>query len=289
MKQYLLINLLMLFFIINLEAQQPPTIPNGNFEQWTDDYSPVGWTTTNINLGFVTYNTVSKSTDKYEGNYAIQLKTISVPMVGNLPGAASNGIIDLMTGQILGGTPTGGIKPQKFKFYFKYTPVNNDTMGVLLLLTRWNGTERDTVGFAGFMTNQAQPTYTEYSQDIHYDLQLTPDTFLIVLVSSAGYVPQENSTLLVDAMSFEGVLQEVIPIWGLTQKVFPNPTNGEFYVVLNENKNSKVTVFNLIGEKIMEKYVNGTILVDISNKPNGIYFVKIENDKESKTIKLIKE
>lgn len=288
MKKCLFFTLILVFSVLIVVGQ--PAIPNGGFEQWTNQNTPTGWATSNLDLGFVSYNTVTQSTDKYSGQYAIQLKTTAVPMVGNLPGIATNGILNLMAGSLTGGTPTGGVKPQNFKGYFKYNSVNGDTMVIVVLLTKWTGTTRDTVGAGGIVVNQSVNSYYGFNEPIEYYSNAIPDTFLVILASSGGYVPQDGSTLLVDDLAFQGVIGETIPLSFLTQRVFPNPTNGEFTVIVGEYKNCKVEVFNLIGEKIFEKKnVEGNTLIDISDKPAGLYFVKIESGKESKTFKLVKE
>ncbi|MCX7955034.1 MAG: T9SS type A sorting domain-containing protein [Bacteroidales bacterium] len=289
MKKFLFFTVILIFGVLILVGQ--PTIPNGGFEQWTDQNTPTGWTTSNLNLGIVTYNTVTRSTDKHGGLYAIELKTLTIPMLGALPGIATNGTLNLMGGgTITGGTPTGGVKPQNFKGYFKYTSVNNDSMAIVVLFTKWTGTTRDTVGFGGILVNNSVSSYYGFNEPIEYVSTTTPDTFIVILASSAGYTPQENSTLLVDDLAFQGVLGETIPLSFLFQRIYPNPTNGEFTVILGEYKNCAVEVYNLIGEKIYEKKnLEGNTLIDISDKPAGIYFVKIESGKESKIFKLIKE
>lgn len=63
--------------------------------------------------------------------------------------------------------------------------------------------------------------------------------------------------------------------------MYPNPTTG----VVNFESSSKIElieIYNLIGEKIAH-YVN-TTTININELTNGIYFVKVTNDNESKKV-----
>jgi len=68
--------------------------------------------------------------------------------------------------------------------------------------------------------------------------------------------------------------------------IFPNPTNGVFYINFNltDKTDIKVKIFNVLGQLMMsEEYSylsNGNALIkfDISDQNEGIYFVKILSD-----------
>lgn len=62
--------------------------------------------------------------------------------------------------------------------------------------------------------------------------------------------------------------------------IYPNPSNGEFTLDLNtgnDQKQSTVTIYNMMGEKVFEKQVaaNGKQSLDVSQLANGTYFVKV--------------
>ncbi|MEI6091634.1 MAG: choice-of-anchor V domain-containing protein [bacterium] len=63
--------------------------------------------------------------------------------------------------------------------------------------------------------------------------------------------------------------------------IFPNPSNGRFQVGVGDaeiSANSSVEIFNSEGKMIYKSSINNTNSeVDLSNKPAGIYFVKVFN------------
>jgi len=77
--------------------------------------------------------------------------------------------------------------------------------------------------------------------------------------------------------------------------VYPNPSNGVFNVKLNANTTENVilSVKNIVGQTVLTNkvtvagYTRET--VSLENQSNGIYFLTIENNNVTKTVKLIKE
>ena len=58
--------------------------------------------------------------------------------------------------------------------------------------------------------------------------------------------------------------------------LYPNPTNGVFNVKIENIENSVIEVVNTLGKTILIQNVNKNISnIDLSNQPNGVYFVKV--------------
>lgn len=72
-------------------------------------------------------------------------------------------------------------------------------------------------------------------------------------------------------------------------ELFPNPTKDIITIVNNKNIHiSKITVSNTLGQKILN--ISSTDKIDISNLPNGLYYVNIENNKGKIAVfKVVKE
>lgn len=69
--------------------------------------------------------------------------------------------------------------------------------------------------------------------------------------------------------------------------VYPNPTTGIFKIVRNTNEKTTYTLFNTEG-KIIEQITSEeeTVSFDLSNLSNGIYYLKIGNNKVEKIVKV---
>jgi PKD repeat protein len=76
-------------------------------------------------------------------------------------------------------------------------------------------------------------------------------------------------------------------------KAYPNPTNGIVTLVSSENASSQVRVFDLAGRKIINKTVNflenAQNILDLTAFSNGVYFIKVDSQEKTQTIKIVKE
>lgn len=74
-----------------------------------------------------------------------------------------------------------------------------------------------------------------------------------------------------------------------TISIFPNPSNGDVNVVLTSTEDAQIAIFNMVGEVV---YSNNTLSstnmkIDMSNKANGVYFVKVSTAKGITTKKIL--
>lgn len=71
--------------------------------------------------------------------------------------------------------------------------------------------------------------------------------------------------------------------------IFPNPTSGMLNVTSNEEIDS-VEIFNSIGNTVVSSKVAGNnSAIDMSNLPNGMYFVRVSTSNGIETVKVILE
>lgn len=70
--------------------------------------------------------------------------------------------------------------------------------------------------------------------------------------------------------------------------IFPNPTSGKLTLEIKNNETGEIEFYNVFGKKIYSEQVSsGRAKIDLSNHPNGIYFLNIKTEKESFTQKII--
>jgi hypothetical protein len=70
--------------------------------------------------------------------------------------------------------------------------------------------------------------------------------------------------------------------------IYPNPTNGEFYISTIANAVS-VTVYSVDGKVIINnlKVNDSNESINLGNVENGVYFVEVTSDSNKETIRLI--
>lgn len=78
--------------------------------------------------------------------------------------------------------------------------------------------------------------------------------------------------------------------------IYPNPGNGEFIVSLGNAElfspsQTKVEIYNVMGEKIYStsNILHSELNIDLSQQPNGVYFVQITNREGSISRKIVIE
>lgn len=62
-----------------------------------------------------------------------------------------------------------------------------------------------------------------------------------------------------------------------TIKLYPNPSNGRFKIILDDTQIHTMTVYSLLGEKIKSHTFNSNDYVNLTFLPKGIYIISIDN------------
>lgn len=73
--------------------------------------------------------------------------------------------------------------------------------------------------------------------------------------------------------------------------IYPNPANGQFTILSSQSlNNASIKIVNAIGEIILQKnnVFGSSASFDISNHPNGIYFIELTEKENSGRVKLMK-
>ena len=68
--------------------------------------------------------------------------------------------------------------------------------------------------------------------------------------------------------------------------IYPNPATSNVTV---KGVNGTVELYSISGEKVYSNVVNGTLIVDVENLSNGVYFIKVTENNVISTYKLIVE
>jgi len=130
----------------------------------------------------------------------------------------------------------------------------------------WNTSQ---MGHTVIVSPTANTNYTVYGTDSNGCMGTGT---LQVKVSACTSLPQNNSE-------------------ELSISVYPNPTTGKITLDIFKGEDREYEIYDLLGSlKLKGKtdlpYKN---TIDMSSFPNGIYFLKIKNGADPRTIKLVKE
>ncbi|MDP5106404.1 MAG: S8 family serine peptidase [Polaribacter sp.] len=93
---------------------------------------------------------------------------------------------------------------------------------------------------------------------------------------------------------FEAAYNQVLSINDFSNSqinIYPNPIKDSFSIAADaiSLENVSIQIFNILGEKVLEKSKLISNSVDVSNLETGFYILKIQNDHQQKTVKLIKQ
>jgi hypothetical protein len=217
MKKFLLLYGLLTTWV----AFGQDSIPNRNFERWdtnTYDYLqnyPYSSNPQNFYYYQLPFN-VTKTTDAYHGNYAVQLTTNASET-------------DTAFGYFLNANPNtdggpsswkGGIpynqQPTGIKGYYKYNVATADS-GTILVVFKKTGS---VIGMYTYPLGGIKSSYTMFDFTFDPALPEAPDTVILGAISCkfADGDPHgiAGSTLLLDSISFTGVASQ------------PSMLNGDF-------------------------------------------------------------
>jgi hypothetical protein len=78
----------------------------------------------------------------------------------------------------------------------------------------------------------------------------------------------------------------------LSIQAYPNPTNGFVYLPVLDVNNVTLTVLDIVGHKVNNfkpTVLDGSLLIDLSDYPNGVYLIHVATETENQIVRVIKE
>jgi len=178
--------------------------------------------------------------------------------------------------------------------FFVFTQIQAYNVGVVNLVTGLNPQFTWDFGDgAGSIITGAYPSYT-YAQPGSYNicLSITTDSCNSVycdtlVVDSLGFIDRDTQQgFTVNVLSPQEITNPTgIKTIDLSTKnntsiiIYPNPSQGVF----NLSSTANIEVYNVVGALLLQ--TNKTKTIDLSNEPNGIYFIKLNGVLTKKLIK----
>jgi len=265
------------------------TIPNSGFESWING-NPEFWDTSNKNILGTIFNGVRQDTiSPQQGNSAAMVAT-TIKVVGTfpvtLPGMLTLGEIKIdyinQSGTVTAGIPFSG-RPDELKGYYKYNPTAGDSCFIGIMITKWDGSQNDTIAEAEFFKSSKVQSWTEFIIPIDYSTTDTPDSMNIFAASSdiTNLLAVLGSTLWLDNLSLDYGGVSVIDL-ALNENfsVYPDESRENLIISLNfaEECKTSISLYTVDGKllyHITKNIHNSNENINIASLPAGIYLVDV--------------
>jgi len=266
-------------------VNQPATM-NGDFELWDQVQTPYivdGWSLSGDRVKGIT-----RSTDAKTGLYALELTSFAGEENGNpgtQPGYVTTGYWDNTCGCQKGGTPFTN-KKDTLTFWYKYAPVSTDQASVDLNL------QKAGISIGGqnrILTASSNYQYVE----IPFETGETPDAVIINIISSMWQntsLAFVGSVLKIDNMNFKSQMNTGFenPREDLNITISPNPSKGEFRIQSSVGIIKGYDIYDITGAKVFTS-TELTKEIDLTNSPDGIYFIRLKVGDKTIVRRLIKQ
>jgi hypothetical protein len=294
---------LLLFSLFGVVAFGQSTLPNGNFESWTyianhGYYEPDGgfFKTLNILDTIPTPSGVTcyRCDTAHNGSYSARLYTKEIALLDVLiPGVIGTLKINWLNfNATLGTTYTWSTKPTRFQGWYQSYPVNGDSTGAVLLLSKWNSAihGRDTIAYNRLVFNTTVDQWTFFDELIEYRDQTTmPDTITLLMLSCAGYnavnmmgsVGQVGSQALYDDITLTDITGfQYLPMPSVGVTLSPNPATTFTIVKLDKDVKGTFEIYNTLGKTVKQVAVDGnTVNVSLAGLIPAVYYYKLNDGK----------
>jgi hypothetical protein len=196
--------------------------------------------------------------------------------IPNKSGILLTGTINIATQKLKQGIPYTS-KPEGMAYYTKYSPAGIDTAFTIVALTKWNGTSRDTIGFATDIITSNIISWSKRIVPIIYDANLTaaPDTLIILFSSSSRVAPKLGSTFILDEINlYPTGTSNIIETASDNLVVYPNPVSSVLNLKNIDSNISNIKIFDVSGKKVFENKISTfTSTLNLSALSNGLYYM----------------
>ncbi len=267
-------------------------IPNGDFENWTNN-EPDGWWNSNNALGgFV--QAVFQDTNARSGNFAARIIPVDNPNITRFPGGLALG--DPTNDSTSSGIPFI-MRPDSLKFSILYNTAGSDSIYIVSTLTHYNTStsNADVVAAISLRYKGNQSSYKDVAVPYNYNTSLVPDSLQIFFVVGRldSLTGTSGSYALIDKVEFvfnslsanqAGImLSEYV-------NIFPNPSNGTFNISFPSELNSaQADVYDVSGKLIYSSSLSTRLNAEIklNNISKGAYLLHLHNEKISLNKKIV--
>ncbi len=264
-----------LVFCALAATAQAQDIPNGGFEQWTNQgnyIDPAGWLTSNM----VSYSidgslTCEQGSPGVVGNYFVKVTDRQLSGTGMQQASITIGV----PGVVPGFPYTG--RPDALNGFWQYHPQLGGHDGLVnAALTRWNTAthQREVIANAPIHISSETGNWQSFNSPFLYYSDLDPDS-AIVSIQATSAVAGDGTSIWVDNLSFgPTVLVDDIAAPGLPD-LFPSPATDQLNITAPGNA-TDVVIEDLTGRVWCHaNLVRQKATVDVSKLPAGVFLARV--------------
>ncbi len=303
-----------------VSSQAQTTIPNGDFENWTDvglvTERPTNWNSNKNGGGYanVPGQTCFRDSNAHSGTYCLMVQTETVFGTTVVNGSCATGLIEAPTFTKTDGyiADTGVIRnpfvgrPDSIVFWYKYTQVDSDYPSVQVRLhvgdaytpeAPSNSNHPDSTAniiaralWTGPGANQA--TWMRISVPMTYVDSRTPQYILISTTSSANQsAGAAGSTLWLDDMQaiyngtngIQNVAAENVKVYSSNDRITADLRGSDML-------NPSIQIIDMNGRMVMERQLaaNGVTTLDMPVTA-GVYIYRVSSGQSAATGKIVKQ
>ncbi len=148
--------------------------------------------------------------------------------------------------------------------------------------------------FPNIMLKDSSTNFIESIGFVRYRIKPKKNLALGTIIKNTAYIyfdynyPIVTNTTINEFILPISVEELNVDIRNLT--IYPNPFSNQFLVSFKPSDKTTVEVYNLLGGRVLTQQITTLLtLLDLSNQPNGVYFVRVTDGKEVLTKKVIKQ
>ena len=269
-----------LFLIAFLPQLASAQIPNGGFENWTNQggyLDPISWLTYNdvVTPGGWPATTVEQGSPGVVGAYHAVITTVAVPLGPTIQGWISAG-----SSSGNSGFPYTQ-RPGMLTGQWQYGIQPNDTAQVQVTLSKWNSGTNSTesVAIGTLEATGSLGTWQVFAVPFNYISSETPDTAYIQIVSSIDFsAPIAGSFVKVDDLAFVGMVGIGEFTGSNALSVFPNPGTIDLTLNLSPGPHT-ITLFEAMGRIVLQqRTADARPVINTEALPAGLYRISVSNE-----------
>ena len=136
-----------------------------------------------------------------------------------------------------------------------------------------------TLGGGVFSSMNMGATWTTFNSGLNdlYVSELAGDAISLYAATDAGVY---SNAAIVNGIEFTH---------NASMTIYPNPSTGKIYFSNLPNEKKQIKIYNAIGEVVYlrDEYPANYFFVDLFNQPAGIYFLSVQNEKQTSVQKII--